>query len=145
MTSSEGFQQHFSVISKPVCCGFYMKKNIAFTLISFPVCTEMKWLFISSTTISVTCSDSSNSSSITFWLVSSVIALEATEPVSELVTQMTVELIKIISFSKRDECKSYILFHVKATTNRFWNDAEMLLKSIWTSHLQMMNWLEPQF
>ena len=24
-----------------------------------------------------------------------------------------------------------------------WNDAEMLLKSFWTSHLQMMNWLEP--
>ena len=37
MTSSEGFQQHFSVISKFVCCGFYMKKNVAFTLISFAV------------------------------------------------------------------------------------------------------------
>ena len=27
---------------------------------------------------------------------------------------------------------SYILFHVKTTTNNFWNDAEMLLKSFWT-------------
>jgi hypothetical protein len=27
----------------------------------------------------------------------------------------------------------------------FWNDAEMLLISFWTSHLQMMNGLEPQF
>ena len=35
--SSEGFQQHFSIISKSVCCGFYMKKNVAFTLISFAV------------------------------------------------------------------------------------------------------------
>ena len=40
MTSSEGFQQHFSIISKFVCCGFYMKKNVAFTLISFAV---LKW------------------------------------------------------------------------------------------------------
>ena len=37
MTSSKGFQQHFSIISKSVCCGFYMKKNVAFTLISFAV------------------------------------------------------------------------------------------------------------
>ena len=28
MTSSDGFQQHFSIISKYVCCGFYMKKNV---------------------------------------------------------------------------------------------------------------------
>ena len=40
MTSSEGFQQHFSIISKFVCCGFYMKNNVAFTLISF---TVPKW------------------------------------------------------------------------------------------------------
>ena len=40
MTSSEEFQQHFSIISKSVCCGFYMKKNVAFTLISFAV---LKW------------------------------------------------------------------------------------------------------
>ena len=26
MTSSEGFQQHFCIISKYVCCGFYMKR-----------------------------------------------------------------------------------------------------------------------
>ena len=37
MTSSEGFQQHFSIISKYVCCGFYMKKNVAFTYISFAI------------------------------------------------------------------------------------------------------------
>ena len=37
MTSWEGFQQHFSIISKSVCCGFCMKKNIVFTLISFTV------------------------------------------------------------------------------------------------------------
>ena len=37
MTSSEGFQQHFSIISNFVCCGFYMKNNVAFTLISFAV------------------------------------------------------------------------------------------------------------
>ena len=40
MASSEGFQQHFSIISKFVCCGFYMKKNVAFTVISFAV---LKW------------------------------------------------------------------------------------------------------
>ena len=40
MTSSEGFQQHFSIISEVVCCGFYMKKNVALTLISF---TVLKW------------------------------------------------------------------------------------------------------
>ena len=39
MTSSEGFQDHFSIISKFVCCGFYMKKNVAFTL-TFAV---LKW------------------------------------------------------------------------------------------------------
>ena len=37
MTSSEEFQQHFSIISKFVCCGFYIQKNTAFTLISFAV------------------------------------------------------------------------------------------------------------
>ena len=37
MTSSEGFQQHFSIILKCVCCGFYIKKNVAFTHISFTV------------------------------------------------------------------------------------------------------------
>ena len=34
---SEEFQQHFSITSKSVCCGSYMKKNVAFTLISFVV------------------------------------------------------------------------------------------------------------
>jgi hypothetical protein len=37
MTSSEGFQQHYSIFSKFACCGFYMKNNVAFTLISFTV------------------------------------------------------------------------------------------------------------
>ena len=27
MTSSEGFQKHFNIISKFVCCGFYMNKK----------------------------------------------------------------------------------------------------------------------
>ena len=40
MTISEGFQQHLSVISKSVGFGFYMKKNVDFTLISFAV---LKW------------------------------------------------------------------------------------------------------
>ena len=33
-------QKHFNIISKKFCCGFYMKKNAAFTLISF---TLLKW------------------------------------------------------------------------------------------------------
>ena len=40
MNSSEGFQHHFNIISKFVCCGCYMKKNVAFTLFSFAV---LKW------------------------------------------------------------------------------------------------------
>ena len=36
-TSLEGFQQHFSIISKSVCCCFYVKKNVAFALIFFVV------------------------------------------------------------------------------------------------------------
>ena len=40
MTSSDGFQHHFTNISKSGCCGCYMKKNVAFTLISFDV---MEW------------------------------------------------------------------------------------------------------
>ena len=34
------FQQHFSIISKSVCYDFYLKRNVAFTLISFDV---LKW------------------------------------------------------------------------------------------------------
>jgi hypothetical protein len=37
MVSSKGFQQNFSIISKFVCCGFYMKKNVAYRYISFAV------------------------------------------------------------------------------------------------------------
>ena len=32
MTSSEGFQHHFSIISKLLCCGCHMKINVSFTL-----------------------------------------------------------------------------------------------------------------
>ena len=37
MTTSEGFQHNFTIILKFVSCGCYMKKNVAFTLISFAV------------------------------------------------------------------------------------------------------------
>ena len=36
-SSSEGFQHHFIIISKSVCYGWYMKKNVAFTIIYFAV------------------------------------------------------------------------------------------------------------
>ena len=36
----KSFQQHFSIISKFVCCGFYIKKDVGFTLISFAL---LKW------------------------------------------------------------------------------------------------------
>ncbi len=34
---------------------------------------------------------------------------------------------------------------MKNTINKFWNEAEMMLKSFWTSHFQMMNGLKPLF
>ena len=37
MTSSDGFQHHFTIISKVICCDCCMKKNVAFTPISFAV------------------------------------------------------------------------------------------------------------
>ena len=37
-----------------------------------------------------------------------------------------------VQYSKRDECRSCILFYVKSTTNKFWSDAEMFLKSFWS-------------
>ena len=37
MTSSEGFQDDFKIISKFVFCGFLMKKNVAFTRIAYAV------------------------------------------------------------------------------------------------------------
>ena len=55
MTSSEVFQHHFSIISKIVCCGCYMKKCSFYTY--FFCCTEMTCLFISSSAIWVTGSD----------------------------------------------------------------------------------------
>ena len=59
MTSSKGFQLHFYIISKFVCCGCYLKKNAAFALNSFS-CTEMTWMFIISTTIWVNGWDTSS-------------------------------------------------------------------------------------
>ena len=72
-------------------------------------------------------------------LVISLLALDATEPLSQLVTQMAVEIIDIhvISLQKKRRCKGYILFYAKTTKNKFWNDVEMMLKSFWTSHLPM--------
>ena len=85
-------------------------------------------------------SNSSNSSSYTFW--SSKLASRSrsnwTGIWSETVTQMAVELINNISFqcNKRDECKSYILFHVKTTTN-----FEMMLNCCWNlAELDICKW-----
>ena len=47
------------------------------------------------------------------------------------------------STAKEMSVKATFFFVVKTTANKFWNDAEMLLKSFWTSHLQMMKGLEP--
>ena len=44
MTSSKEFQQHFSIIAKFVCCAF-VKKNVAFTLISFAVLKSVQLPF----------------------------------------------------------------------------------------------------
>ena len=55
--SSEGFQQHFSIVSRFVCCCFYMKKNVCSFFTHLFCCIEMRWLFISSTAIWVTGSD----------------------------------------------------------------------------------------
>ena len=60
MTSSEGFQQHFSIILKSVYCGFYIKKNVAFTLISFVVlkCDECLWVQLRVIWVTVSDTDS---------------------------------------------------------------------------------------
>ena len=59
-------------------------------------------------------------------LVSSSLALEATELVSEPVTEMALELINnhLISVSKRDKCKSYILFSCTSVQSYRINIAE---------------------
>ena len=49
------------------------------------------------------------------------------------------------STAKEIRVKNCILFHVKNTTDKFWNDGEMIVKSFCTSHLQMMNRLELLF
>ena len=93
--------------------------------------------------------DSSNFSSFTFW--SSKLASTSRSNWTGIWTvtwngSWTDKHSSHFSTAKEiHKCKSYILFHVKTTTNNFWNDAEMLLKSFWTSHLQMMNGLEPLF
>jgi AhpD family alkylhydroperoxidase len=51
---------------------------------------------------------------ILIWLL----ALEASELVSEPVTQMAVELINIHLISVQQKCKCCILFHVKTTTKK---------------------------
>jgi AhpD family alkylhydroperoxidase len=53
-----------------------------------------------------------------FDLVSWLLALEASELVSEPVTQMAVELINIHLISVQQKCKCCILFHVKTTTKK---------------------------
>ena len=49
------------------------------------------------------------------------------------------------STTKEMSVKAIFHFQVKTTTNRFWKDAEMLLKYFWASPLQTMTWLEPLF
>ena len=80
--------------------------------------------------------DSSNSSSITSW---------TSQFRSNWTHNSNGNWTDQFSTVKEMSVKSYILFHVKATTKIFWNDAEKLLKSFWTSHLHMMNGLEPLF
>ena len=56
-----------------------------------------------------------------FGLVRWALVLETTEPVSEPVNEMAVELKNnhLITVQQKDEWKSYILFYVKTTTSRF--------------------------
>ena len=83
--------------------------------------------------------DSSNSSSFTFW--SSQFASSSRSNWTDIwpVTQMAIELVNNHLISVQQKYKCYILFHVKNTANKFWNDAEYLLKFLWTSHLQICN------
>ena len=71
MTSSEGFQHHFTIISKFVCCDFYLKKNVAFTLISFAVLKWDEYLSFQLPFQILSCFiyilDNSNFSSFIFW------------------------------------------------------------------------------
>ena len=75
--------------------------------------------------------DSSNSSSIIFWTSKFSSSSESNRTsiwTGNSNGSWTDKQSSHFSTSKKDEFKSYILFHVKTTTNRFWNDAEMLLK-----------------
>ena len=83
--------------------------------------------------------DSSNSSSFTFWTSQLTSSSRWTELVSQPVTD---KHSSHFSTAKEMSVKATFFFDVQTTTNKFWNDAEMLLKSSWTSHLQMMNGLE---
>ena len=73
-----------------------------------------------------------------FKLVSSLLALDATEPISQPVAQMAVEIINIHLISV--SVKARYFFHLATSTN-----FERMLKSFWNSHLQMINRVEPLF
>ena len=66
-----------------------------------------------------------------FDLVSWLLALEGAEPVTEMVNQMAVEPINVhlSSVQQKRWVKKIHSFHLKPTTNKFWSDAEMMLKS----------------
>ena len=87
--------------------------------------------------------DSSNSSSITFW--TSMFGSSSRCNWTGTWTSNSNGSWTDKQSSHFSTAKEIILFHVTITTNKFWNDAGMMLKSFWTSHLQMMNALEPQF
>ena len=94
--------------------------------------------------------DSSNSSSIPFWTSrfgsssrSNWIGFWTGNSNSK---QEVVELINNYLISVKEmSVKATFFFMLVITTNIFWNDAEMLLKSFWTSHLAIMIWLAPIF
>ena len=82
----------------------------------------------------------SNSSSNTFWSSKfSMLALDATKGIANGNWNGSWNDEHSFQYNKWDKCKSYILFHSKTITNQFWNNLEIILKSFWSSHLQMMN------
>ena len=71
--------------------------------------------------------DSSNSCSLTFW--SSKFASSSRSNGTGIWTSIWTGNLNgswTVQYSKRDKCKSYILFHVTTSTNNFWNDNEIL-------------------
>ena len=75
------FQQHFSIISKSVCYDFYLKRNVAFTLISFDV---LKWDDCLSVQLPVQLTVQLLLELELNWLVQNVIELEVIELEFEL-------------------------------------------------------------